>query len=206
VQSDVGLVRGALLRAEATLSDSTLPPQLARAGAVTEIDGLEAFETTVDFALDFTDWAWEVDVTVTNTDVVSHTGVGLTLRVPRDALTFATGSATGGAGGCNQIVNNLTCEAGEFLAWNLGTLTAGQSVTVTIPNLYIAVPTAEPGELFTLHAIALGSGGDDRAVDHVVPEPGVAASLFAGMALIAGLSRSRVRSGTGRTRVDARAA
>jgi hypothetical protein len=104
-----------------------------------------------------------------------------------------------GAFGCTQVANNSFCEAGEFLSWSLGTMTAGQSVTVTVPNLYIVAPTAEPGELFTLHAIALGSGADDRAVDHAVPEPGVAASLFAGMGMIAGLSRSRIRAGLART-------
>jgi len=62
----------------------------------------------------------------------------------------------GGALGCTQIANNSFCEAGEIVAWNPGTLTAGQSVTVTIPNLYIAHPTADGGELFTLQAIAFG--------------------------------------------------
>jgi hypothetical protein len=158
VQTDGGLLRGALLRAEAAVFDSALPPQLARASSVAEIDGLEALETAIDLTLDQTDWAWKVDVTVTNDDVVSHTGVSLTLRVPRDALTFALGSVTGGAVGCNQILNNAFCEVGEILAWNLGTLTAGQSVTVSVPNLYIAHPTADLGELFRLEAIALGSG------------------------------------------------
>ncbi|MBK7952236.1 MAG: DUF11 domain-containing protein [Deltaproteobacteria bacterium] len=198
VQTDGGLLRGSLLRSEAAIFDAALPPQLARASSIAEIDGLEALEAAIDLTLDQTDWAWKVDVTVTNNDVVSHTGVTLTLRVPRDALTFAFGSVTGGGvSGCTQIFNNAFCEVGELVAWNLGTLTAGQSVTVSVPNLYIAHPTADLGELFSLDAIALGAGVDDRAVDHVVPEPGTAASLLAGMGVLVGLARSRVRSGIG---------
>ena len=116
-------------------------------------------------------------------------------------LTFLTGTVTGAPTfGCTQIVNNSACEAGEFLLWNPGTLTAGQSVTVTVPNLYIGVPVGNPAELFVLSAIALGSGTDDRAADVVVPEPRAAVALFAGMGLLALLSRARMfvrRGGAG---------
>ncbi|MEZ4332592.1 MAG: PEP-CTERM sorting domain-containing protein [Myxococcota bacterium] len=198
VRTEGALTRGALLRAEASLVDSIQPPRLARAQAVTEIDGVDALETTVDATLDFTDWAFQVELTVTNTDVVAHTGVTLSWRVPRDALTFPIASVTGApTAGCNQVVNNAFCEAGEFLSWNVGTLNAGQSLTVTIPDLYIGVPAAEPAELFALTAIALGSGADDRSVDHVVPEPRTVAALGAGMGLLAALARRRMESRRG---------
>jgi len=190
--TDVGLGSGSLIQAEALLSDGALPSQRARAGAVTEVDGSEALETSIDVTLDHVDWAWQVDVTVTNTDVVTHSGVTLTLRVPRDALSFGIGTVTGAPTfGCTQIANNTACTPGEFLLWSPGSLTAGQSVTVRIPNLYIGVPASDSSELFALTAIALGSGSNDRAVDRVVPEPGTVAGLIAGTGVLALLSRRR---------------
>ncbi|MFO0690132.1 MAG: hypothetical protein U0900_15650 [Myxococcota bacterium] len=190
--TDAGLGSGSLIQADAFLADASPSIQRARAGGVTEIDGLEALETSIDVVLDHVDWAYQIDVTVTNTDAVSHSGVTLTLRIPRDTVPFIISTVTGAPTfGCTQIANNTACTGGEFLLWSPGTLAAGQSVTVRIPNLYIAVPTTESAELFALTAIALGSGTNDRAVDHVVPEPGSVASLVAGIGLLGLLSRIR---------------
>ncbi|MBY0399459.1 DUF11 domain-containing protein, partial [Myxococcota bacterium] len=194
--TDAGLVAGSLIQAEPLLSDASLSLHRARTSGVTEIDGLEALETSIDVVLDHTDWAYQVDVTVTNTDAVNHTGVTLTLRIHRDALSFSIGTVTGSPTlGCTQIVSNTLCSAGEFLIWSLGTLTPGQIVTVRIPNLYIGVPATDSAELFALTAIALGSGTNDRSVDHVVPEPVGASALVAGLGLLSALSRRRARSG-----------
>ncbi len=194
--TNAGLVTGSLIQADALLMDASPSVPRARAGGVTEIDGLEALEASISVVLDHTDWAYQVDVTVTNTDVVTHTGVTLTLRIPRDTVGFATSAVTGApTAACTQIVNNFVCSAGEFLLWSPGTLTSGQSVTVRIPNLYIQVPSSDTSELFALTAIALGSGTGDRAVDRVVPEPRNAAALVLGTGLLALLSRGRMRSG-----------
>jgi len=191
VHADPGLVRGALLRADASLADTASPAQRARANAVTEVDGSEALETAITVSNAVPAPGYKVDVTVTNTDVASHMGVWLYIRVPRDAQSFALASVTGATGGCLQIVASFQCEAGEFIIANLGTMTAGQSATVSIPKVVIDLPSGGHGGLYQIDAFAVGTGTDERAVDKVVPEPGVAASLLAGIALLAALQRRR---------------
>jgi uncharacterized repeat protein (TIGR01451 family) len=190
VDTNAALPRASVLRADAALSDAAA--HQLRAHAVTELDGLEALEAAVVSTVK-PDSSFQIDATVTNTDVVTHGSVVLSLRIPRYAVPFSPLTVTGATpSGCNQITSNGLCEPGEFVFFNL-TLTAGQSVTATIPSLSYALPAGKSGALPELEAIVLGSGLHDRAVDHVVPEPGAVLSLVSGIGCLAALARRRRR-------------
>ena len=62
----------------------------------------------------------------------------LNLLVPNELDDFFTGVATPAAGGCNQIGNSAACESGETLIWNLGTISARQSVTASLTPIVSA--------------------------------------------------------------------
>jgi uncharacterized repeat protein (TIGR01451 family) len=184
VQADAGLVRAALLLAKAELSDASATPRRARAQIVTEIDGSEALATEIGF-----DSATSFDVSLTNRDAVNHSGVTLTLRLPEQIQTFSRFDVAS-AGGCNQLVNDNFCQGSETLFWNVGTMEARQVLRFAIPSL---VHTGPAGSLYELSSIALGATTQDRATDKVVPEPGFAASLAAGIGLLIALARRRSR-------------
>ncbi|HXK24633.1 MAG TPA: hypothetical protein VMS55_18330 [Myxococcota bacterium] len=184
VAADAGLARASLLLPKAELSDASAIPRHTRSNAVTEIDGAEALSTQIGFHT-----ATSFDVFVTNTTAVNHTGVTLSLRLPQQIQTFSRLTIPN-SGGCNQLVNDTLCQGGEYVLWNIGTVLAGQHLQFAVPSL---VPTGPAGSLFELSAIALGSTTEDRAVDKVVPEPGFAASLFAGIGLLVVLAKRRSR-------------
>lgn len=186
-----GLARGALVLAEAELSDASLPPQHARANAVSEIDGLEPLETEVQLT-DDPGPGTRVDLTVANTDTVLHGLVALALQLPQPIEPFSLASVSGSPGGCGQIVNDAFCQGGEFISWNLGNLAAGQSLTRTLPALVV---TGAAGGVFGLNAIAADNDPDDRAADRVflLPEPGLVEGTGAAIVLLAALSRRRLR-------------
>lgn len=80
----------------------------------------------------------EVRITVANQGAGNVAGVLLNLLIPAELDIFQTGITTPGAGGCTQITNNFTCQVGETLIWNLGTIVAGQSVTTSLTPIVSA--------------------------------------------------------------------
>ena len=188
VETDAGLARGSLLLARAELSDASTVPQHTRTHAVTEIDGIEALANELTFTKTATFRAIQVDLSVTNTDVVSHTGVTLAFRIPQQVQPFSRLTVLG-SGGCNQLVNDATCQGGEYLAWAPGTMLAGQTLHFTVPAMVLTSPD---GSLFDLSSIALSST-EDRAVVTVVPEPGFVGSIAAAIGLLVVLARRRIR-------------
>ena len=95
VEANAGLVRGTLLPAQAELSDTSAPAQLARARAVTEIDGLDPLELAMAVGPDPAAVGEQlgIELTVTNTSASALTAVTLVLRWPHriDPLFTGTG-------------------------------------------------------------------------------------------------------------------
>ncbi len=160
LDTSAGLVRGASILANAELSDTT--PQLARARALTEIDGLEALELAMVVGPDpaAPGEQLEIELTVSNRSASNLATVTLLLRWPHQIDSLLTAQGTSGPGGCNQIVNDFNCTAGEFATWNLGTLNAGQSVTVSYSADLAA--GAPDGAIVDFRATVYSSTFDDR--------------------------------------------
>jgi uncharacterized repeat protein (TIGR01451 family) len=87
---------------------------------------------------------------VTNAAVISLTGVILQTRVPTDGVNFFNQSVLSGGGTCVTSEGSGNCFAYELVTWNLGTLSPGQIVTVTMP-MVVTNGTAS-GRLITLDA------------------------------------------------------
>ena len=158
--ANAGLPRGGSVLATATLSDTS--PQLAQARAVTEIDGLEALKLAMVVGPDPAAPGEQLDIelTVSNTSATAVPTVVLLLRWPQEIAPNLTGQGTGSPVGCVQIVNNFGCSAGEFAQWSLGTLAAGQSVTVSYSAALAAVPD---GAIVDFRATAQSANLDERA-------------------------------------------
>ena len=79
--------------------------------------------------------------TVTNHDVVAHTGLSLLLRLPTGIDPFnrvlADGPFTSGA--CTELGGTGVCSPGEQYLWSFGTLDPGQSTSVSIPPIVSAI-------------------------------------------------------------------
>ena len=155
-----GLPRGGSVLATATLSDTS--PQAAEARALTEVDGLEALKLAMVVGPDPAAPGEQLDIelTVSNTSGSAVPTVVLLLRWPQEIVGLFTGQGTSLPVGCTQIVNNTTCSAGEFAVWSLGTLAAGQSVTVSYSAALAAVPD---GAVVDFRATVQSANLDERA-------------------------------------------
>ena len=87
---------GTLLQANATLSDTSSPPQLARAGAVTEIDGADPLELALVVGPDpvAPGEQLEIELTVSNPSAFDLATVTLFLRWPHEIDPLFTGQGT----------------------------------------------------------------------------------------------------------------
>jgi uncharacterized repeat protein (TIGR01451 family) len=163
--TSAGFARGSLLLVQAELTDTT--GQLARARAVTEIDGSEPLAIGMALTPDPAAVGEQIDLelTVTNTSLSNVAATTLVLRFPQETAAFNRILGTSTPGGCNQLVNDALCQASEVMLWSFGTLLAGQSITVTVP---IALAATPDGSVVDFDAFAL-SGNEDRvAVDRAL--------------------------------------
>ncbi|MCP4118659.1 MAG: DUF11 domain-containing protein, partial [Desulfobacteraceae bacterium] len=74
-----------------------------------------------------------VAITVSNTSSYDRSDVVLTLPYPEHLEGLGNSLISGGASLSNSIGSYTTVEFGEFVTWNLGTIAAGSTKTVTLP-------------------------------------------------------------------------
>jgi hypothetical protein len=136
---------GVLQEARATALARTVavPPLIAR--AVLNRDPLRPtpfVQADIELAL--------LDVVVANTSAVPIPAVALELRIPFEIYSIGEINLEG-AGNCLSGTLNMSCEPGEYAAYDLGTLQPGQARTITYP---IAVQDVDAwgGTLLTANA------------------------------------------------------
>jgi hypothetical protein len=92
-------------------------------------------------------------LSVSNTSGFSLFGVVLEARFPTDRVVSTYETEITGGGDCGSS----TCDAGETVRWNLGTMTPGVETTVTIP---LTVSNSAPlGTLITFGALVRDDTG-----------------------------------------------
>ncbi|MFK8017848.1 MAG: hypothetical protein AB8G17_20660, partial [Gammaproteobacteria bacterium] len=86
-----------------------------------------------------------VVLTATNSGAETVTGVQLRGLLPAGIDNFSESKAAASTSSCSGGVSNSTCEPGEELIWNLGSLAPGQGVSVRMPPI-ISSGNAAPME------------------------------------------------------------
>lgn len=121
---DAGAEASEPITAEGTVTSGAVS---AHAQAITEIEGDAPLQVVVAAGpnpVEPTE-ALLVSVTVTNRGLVELTGVVAAVRMPAELTAFGAGFASDAAACSGGI-----CDFPERVVWNLGTLPAGQGVTV----------------------------------------------------------------------------
>ena len=158
------LTLGAAIKAEATLADSG--SELTRADAVTRVQAITPLTVTID-ANPNPVWpnnALTIDLTVTNSSFFDRSGVVLQMRYPEGLQNLSHTLITGG-GVCTGGSLGGTCVANELLTWNLGVVTAGGSISVSLPPTVSA--SIAQGQLIEFFAFVEDSTARSRAADVV---------------------------------------
>ena len=101
-----------------------------------------------------------VEYVVTNTDSVSRTGIVLESTVPDDIRSINEGFITGG-GDCT----GGSCETGETITWNIGTIAAGAGVTFNLPPVVATVGGGPPDGTVILFNGRVLKGAVEEATD-----------------------------------------
>ena len=126
---------GGLLEAQAVLSSTGRPEFTARADAATkvveEIPLLLSMGVTPDPA--GADDELDVALTVTNTSTFDRSDVVLTLRYPQHLNSLNYSLISDDASVSNSIGSASWADFREFVTWNLDSLPAGSTKTVTLP-------------------------------------------------------------------------
>ncbi|MEZ5565189.1 MAG: thrombospondin type 3 repeat-containing protein [Gammaproteobacteria bacterium] len=104
-------------------------------------------------------------LSVTNNSGGTLTGVVLQARVPQSVNSFSPALLTGG-GTCITVNTSGNCDFTELANWNLGTLTAGQSVSVTMP-MVVTTGTAN-GRLISVESLVLDDSGRLSTMERTV--------------------------------------
>ncbi len=142
-------------------------PESQRASAVTRVEAAKPLGLTLALAPDPVQPGQTLTstLTVTNTSGGTLTGLVLQARVPTSVNSFNPTLLTGG-GTCIVAFNNGLCDSGELANWNLGTLLAGASVTVTMPAVVTAA-TAN-GRLITVESRVTDDAGKLATMERTV--------------------------------------
>ncbi len=185
---DGALVDGEIIAAQASIASDA--PGVTQQ-ALTEIDSDEALSLALEW-VGLGGPSSFLRATVQNDDAVAHTGVTLTLRLPDGILDFDRSLVSGffTSSSCSQQGASAVCSSGERIIWTPGTLDPLESLVVDLPPI---PAVGRAGVLLDYHAVAEGTGADDRA-SRSVPEPAIGAMLLWGGGALAALSRRR-RSG-----------
>ncbi|MBW2446558.1 MAG: DUF11 domain-containing protein [Deltaproteobacteria bacterium] len=133
--TDFGLLDGTLLRTMAQVADDAFPAASARAAALTAIQDDPQLRLGIAVTPDPVrpSETLAVELTATNAGSIPLVDVVLETRVPEGIGNFSQFSNSGG-GVCTLSGNlNTTCSSRERIVWNLGTLAAGERVTVSLP-------------------------------------------------------------------------
>ena len=162
-----GLPNGSLLQVDAaqlTGTSATTGAELARATAAARVRATSALGLTIEMDPDpvRSNEGVRTKLTITNLSGGALVGTQLQARFPTDAVnSVATSLFTGGA-----VCEGGVCTRSELVTWNLGTLAAGESTTVTLP---ITISNGTPsGTLVTLEAAVLADGASPTLASHTV--------------------------------------
>ncbi|WP_447962504.1 FG-GAP-like repeat-containing protein [Nitrospira sp. Ecomares 2.1] len=128
VQLSASAELGSLLRAHAELEDGLTPPNPNRISSVARVQNTLPLNLAVSAKPNPADPGelLDIDLLVGNSDSLSRTGVTLVLEYPAGLNSLFTSGLSGTCPGSS-------CESPERLIFNVGTLTAGQEKTVSIP-------------------------------------------------------------------------
>ena len=192
LQPDLALVDGDQLAAHARLVASGTSPGEVRASTVTEIDADESIELAVDVGPSDPGKTFSIDVTLTNTTAAAISPTAYTLRLPDDIQEFALNTVTGpwASSSCSQLGLNSTCQGGEEILWQSGSLDAGESSVGTIP---VVTSEVADGSLIDFRVVATGPGDARAEATRIVPEPGQLWMIVGGVGLLVGLDRRNLR-------------
>ena len=114
------------------------------------------------------------ELTVSNDGIATLSNVTLTAWVPdqvKDGSNLIEAVLSGG-GQCNTVGPTNNCSKGEQIVWDLGSIGAGNGVTVVLPALVASA--LDPGQLIQLHAQVSADGGTQALGSHTVfvePDP-----------------------------------
>jgi hypothetical protein len=128
VQLSASAKPGSLLRANAELEDWVTPSNPTRVSSVVRVQNALPLTLAVSANPNPADPGelLDIDLLVGNSGALSRTGVTLVLEYPAGLNSLST---TGLSGSCL----GFSCESPERLIFDLGTLTAGQQTTISIP-------------------------------------------------------------------------
>jgi len=79
-----------------------------------------------------------VELIVSNDGAGVETNITVDLDYPADMNVLPNGAISAGGGCPGTVINNNACDSGEVAAWTIGTLTPGQSVTLSLPPVVTA--------------------------------------------------------------------
>jgi uncharacterized repeat protein (TIGR01451 family) len=177
-QLDTGLPSGSILDARAKAETATGARTLASAATRIEegVPLLLAIELGPDPAAP--DKTVTGVLTATNIGPVALDGVEVEVMLPQQTANFYLIGASGGTSQCRGPLTAETCSAGERLVWTVGTLAAGQGVTLTMPPPVKAATS--DGSVMTFEARGRASGGVNtaaRASVRIESPPGLELTL-----------------------------
>lgn len=144
---------GSLIEAHASITATSATPIQSRALAVTRVEADLPLHLAMEVNPDpaSTDAILRIAVTATNTTAFDMPGVVVTLRMPVELDAFTAVTASDGAV-CNAFGGLSSCDATELIVWNVGTIGAGNGVTLTLPpQVAMALPN---GTAIVLEAAA----------------------------------------------------
>ncbi len=97
------------------------------------------------------------DITLTNEGIGSVSNITLEAVVPAEVQADAglPENVISDGGQCNSLGSSFNCSVGEPIVWDIGTLAAGEGITVTVPMLVAG--TVANGDPITMTARALVS-------------------------------------------------
>ncbi len=158
------LTLGTAIKVEATLADSG--GDLTRADAVTRVQAITPLTVTFDASPNPVqpNDVLSIDLTVTNSSFFDRSAVVLQMRYPEGLQNLSHTLITGG-GICTGGSLGSTCVANELLTWNLGVVTAGGSISVSLPPIVSA--SIAQGQLIEFFAFVEDSTARSRAADVV---------------------------------------
>jgi hypothetical protein len=167
VAVDNAQINGAVIEAQATITDGSLIPDESRATTATRVQSNTPLHLRMEINQDpaAPGETLGLALTVTNTSAFEMTGVALTLRMPvgLNSLNVATVS---GNGLCNSFGGLGTCDPTELVAWDIDALGAGNGVTLTMPpSVGAAVAAALP---IVLEAAVSDSAGRRATVSRSI--------------------------------------
>lgn len=102
---------------------------------------------------------------VTNNSGSTLTGVVLQARVPQSVNSFGPAALTGG-GTCIHVNTSGNCDFTELANWNVGTLAAGASTSVTMP-MVVNAATAN-GRLISAESLVRDDTGNQSTMERTV--------------------------------------